>query len=539
MPFASARPQAFAALRKIARTLSLAWDLDTTLDLIVRQTTEVMHVDSCAIYLLDPESEILRLRATTGLAKRAIGRATLKVGEGMTGHAVQRNEPVFARDALHDPHFKLVEEAEEMVFHSLLAVPLVVEGRAIGAMNVQTVQAHSFWEEEVELLLLVSDLAAGALLKAQLYDSQCRQLEELRALSEISQAVTSPQYLDDILGVVTEMAAQTMNAAVCSIFLLNETGSHLELRSAKRTTSPYRPRPPIPLGEGVTGHVAVTGEPSYVRDVSADSRYLGAELARQEGLMSLLSVPLRVRERVIGVFNCYTAQVREFTAEQRALLITLANQTALAIENVRLVTHAAIVREMNHRIKNNLQTVAMLMQLQIPEAGQGETRRVLELNINRIHTIAAVHEVLSERGFSLVDVKQVLERVTQMTLETLAITGQRVQVVVEGEAILLPTRFATSLILVVNELVQNAIEHAFVGQEMGLIEVSLGRSVTEIVILVRDDGVGMPAHIPTHLGLEITQTLVSEELRGRIKFQARSKGTEISIRLPRELEKLG
>ena len=155
----STRPQAMTALRQIARALSTAWDLDSTLDLIVRKTTEVMHVDSCTIYLLDPDGFTLRLRATTGLAKRALGRATLEMGEGMTGYAVQSNQPVFARDAQQDPHFKWVDEAEETRFASLLAVPLVIEADVIGALNVQTRTPHEFSEDEVELLSLIGDMA--------------------------------------------------------------------------------------------------------------------------------------------------------------------------------------------------------------------------------------------------------------------------------------------------------------------------------------------------------------------------------------------
>src|SRR5688572_30249691 len=95
-PLPSSRPQALTALRAIARALSAAWDLDTTLDLIARKTTEVMAVDSCTIYLPDPDGRTLRLRATTGLARRALGRATLQVGEGMTGYAVESGRPIHA-----------------------------------------------------------------------------------------------------------------------------------------------------------------------------------------------------------------------------------------------------------------------------------------------------------------------------------------------------------------------------------------------------------------------------------------------------------
>ena len=530
------RPEAVTALRQIARALSAAWDLNTTLDLIARKTAEVMVVDSCSIYLLDPDGLTLRLQASTGLARRAVGRATLKVGEGMTGYAIQLNKPVYAKYAQDNPHFKSVDEAEEKAFRSLLAVPLNVEAKPIGALNVQTIDLHRFSQEEVEMLSLIADLAAGALAKAQLYDRQKQQLEEMRVLAAVSEAVTSPQYLDDILDVVTAMASKTMNTAVCSIFLLNEQGTHLELRSAKQTTRPYRYRPPLPIGEGILGRVANTGKIIYVPDVRTDPRYVGAELARREGLVSLLSVPLSVRDRVIGVLSCYTDEFHEFSREQLSLFTTLANQTALAIENARLVTNAAVIREMHHRIKNNLQTVAMLMQLQLGDADKLDTREVLETSIHRIRSIAAVHEVLSEKGFRLVDVKDVLQRITHTTATTMTAPNQDISIQVYGESILLPSRSATSLTLVVNELVQNALEHAFVGRTKGVIEVSLGRSPEEIIILVRDNGIGLPTEYIKGLGLEISEMLVQEDLNGRIKFNRLESGTEVSVRIPRDLE---
>jgi two-component system, sensor histidine kinase PdtaS len=535
MPLTPApRPLALAALRQIARALSAAWDVDSSLDLIARKTTEVMQVDSCTIYLLDPDEPVLRLRATTGLARRALGRATLQVGEGMTGTAVARNQPIFAADAQHDPHFKWLDEAEEKAFRSLLAVPLTVKDKVIGALNVQTIAARQFSPDEVELLSLIGDLAAGALVKAQLYDSQSSQLAELQALAQASAAIAAPQYLDDMLDVVTSMAAQMMNAAVCSLFLLDESGRHLEMRSAKRIASPYRQRPPLPISEGAIGRVARERRPLMIEDVRTDSRYKERELARAEGLVSLLSVPLLARNRAIGVLNCYTAEPHIFSEEQQALFATLANQTALAIDNARLMTNAAVAREMHHRIKNNLQTVAMLMQLQMAEADRLDARQLLELSVQRVRSIAAVHEALSEQGFHLVDVKDVLTRIAQMTSETMLAPRQEIRIQIEGEGLLLPARAATAVSLVINELVQNALEHAFVGRDSGKITVSLGRSAEEYILIVRDNGVGLPEEPIRGVGLEIVETLVHDDLHGRLRFNRLPLGTEASLRIPRQ-----
>ncbi len=288
---ASARPQAVTALREIARALSAAWDLDTTLDLIAQKTTEAMHVDSCTIYLLDPDGRILRLRATTGLAPRALGRAALAVGEGMTGYAVEMNAPVFAADAQQHPRFKRVDEALEMQYVSLLAIPLRIEERVIGALNVQTRARHEFSGDEIEILSLIGELAGGALAKAQLYDDQKRQIGELQALATLSEVVTSPQYLDEMLDVVTEMAAQTMETAVCAIFLLNEATQQVELRSAKRASQVFRQMPPLAMGEGTIGKVAQSGQPLHGSNLRQGGHDTHAKLAVRKDLFRIWPYP--------------------------------------------------------------------------------------------------------------------------------------------------------------------------------------------------------------------------------------------------------
>lgn len=522
-------------LREIARAISAASDLDTTLDLIAHKTTEVMGVDSCTIYLLDPDHETLRLRASTGLARRAVGHATLHIGEGLTGYAVTHTQPIYAHDAKTDPRFKFIDETDEKQFSSLLAVPMISEGKTIGAMNVQTLSPRDFGEEEIELLALIGDLAAGALNKAALYDHLTRQLNELTALARVSEAVTSPIYLNEMLDVVTKMAAQVMNAAVCSIFLLDETSGKLEMKSAQRLDRAYATRAPIPLGEGISGRVAKTGKPIIVHDVRNDKRYINPDLAKREDLVSMLSVPLTVRDKVIGVLNCFTSAPRKFSKEQIALFSTLANQTALALENARLVTNAAVVREMHHRIKNNLQTVAMLMRMQASKKESELTAQdVLHQSINRIQSIAAVHEVLSEQGFQLVDVKDVVERIVRMTAQNMISHEKQISISVEGESIVLPSRLATSLALVINELTQNALEHAFVDRPRGKVIITLTHTPREYWVTVADNGVGIPSKIPSSLGLEIVETLVKDDLKGKIKFKRDKRGTIVEIRLPRK-----
>ena len=528
------RSSIVASLREIAQALSAAWDLDTTLDLIARRTNHVMGTDSCSIYLLEPDGDILRLRASTRLARESLGRASLRMGEGLTGWAALNGKEAAVREAKFDPRFKLLPETNEEGLKSLLAVPLTNRGRVIGAMNVQTSEFHDFSPDEAELLMLIGDLAAGALDRASLYDGMNRRLEELTTLAKVSQTVTSQMVPGEMLELVAEMTAQTMGVEVCALHLIDEERGELVMRAAWSRNQTYRRRPALRTDEGVMGEVIRARKPVVVDDVRVDPRYRHQEMAREEGLVSMLAVPLIVREKAIGVMACYTTRPTAFTPQQIALLSTLANQTALAIENARLSTSAAVVREMHHRIKNNLQTVAMLLQMQGGQTADPALAEVLRASIGRILSIAAVHEVLSRQGFRLVDVKQVAERIVRLTSQNMVRPGLAAAISVEGEAILLPSRPATSLALVVNELLQNALEHAFAGRSEGRIRILLGRTPEGTLVEVEDDGVGFSQGAPSsQLGLDIVQTLVRDDLSGTIEFQSGASGTRAVLHIPR------
>lgn len=526
-----------SSLREIAQALSAAWDLDTTLDLIARRTEQVMQVNSCSIYLLEPNGDILRLRASTRLARDAIGRAHLLLGEGLTGWAAQHSQAVAVREAQADPRFKFLPETREQKLHSLLAVPLVNRERVIGAMNVQTADPHDFTPDEIELLSLIGDLAAGALDRAILYDRMNRQIVELTTLAKVSEAVTSPLYLDEMLDLVVEMAAKVMGAPICSLRLIDDTRGELVVHAIDQQRA-YWSRPLAAFNKSIADRVIAAKKPIAIENLEDEHPARDDVLIRQEHLVSMLAVPLVVREKAIGVLSCYTNRPRDFGESDVALFSTLANQTALAIENARLVTNAAVVREMHHRIKNNLQTVAMLLRMQSPGGDNLSTRDVLQISVNRILSIAAVHEILSQEGFRFVDVKDVADRIAQLTAQNMLSPERRIHIHVTGDAIVLPSKPATSLALVINELLQNALEHAFVDQAQGTVTISLSHSPQHFVIEVSDDGVGLPKERTSSTGLEIVETLVRDDLRGKIAFKSGKKGTRASIHLPQSIAEI-
>lgn len=523
-----------SALREISRTINAALDLDNTLTLITRKTAEVMRMDSCSIYLLDGAREYLVLKATTGLAAEAVGQGRLKLGEGLTGWAAEHGEPAASADAQADPRFKYVPGTDESRFRSLLAVPLATGGKVVGAMNVQTTGTHEYGEDEIELLSIIADMAAGALEKARLYDSMRRQIMELRTLAEVSETLTSPLYLEQILRLLVEMAARVFDAPLCTLMLLD--GEELVLAATHPEGVHPRPRHALKVGDGIAGLAAQSGQPVMSADLASDPRFKTNELTDKAHVRSLLSVPLRVRDRTLGVVNCYTSRHHKFTQSEVNLLQTLANQTALAIENAGLVVKSAMVREMHHRVKNNLQMIAMLLRLQMREGRDVSGREVLTETINRILSIAAVHEILAAEGLQQVAVRAMLDRVVHTVTQTMAPPGVALDVRVEGDDVSLPSQQATSLALVVNELLANAMEHAFPGRSGGQVTIVLMLAPDALRVEVRDDGVGLPEGFSpdrsADLGLQIVTTLVQDDLKGRIVF-TNAGGTRAVITMPR------
>jgi signal transduction protein with GAF and PtsI domain len=171
------------------------------------------------------------------------------------------------------------------------------------------------------------------------------QKKQLEALEEVSRAIVSDLYLEDILKLIVMVTAEVMDSNICALLLLNEKEQRLEIRATQSVSQDYINKPTVKLGEGTAGLVALENHPIQIWDVKEDPRYINKKVAIKEGLCSLLSVPMCVKGKVIGVLNCYTATPREFAPEDISLLTAVANQAAVAIENTELLVKTRIVQE--------------------------------------------------------------------------------------------------------------------------------------------------------------------------------------------------
>lgn len=169
--------------------------------------------------------------------------------------------------------------------------------------------------------------------------------KSVEALTVISKAITSDQYLEDILRLIVMVTAEVMNSSVCSLWLLDEQERVLRLRATQAINPEYVRDRVLKVGEGVVGKVVVENKPHIALNVLEDPDFKEKELARHLGLVSMLSIPMRVKDRVIGVINCYTSHPHRFTELEMNVLTAVANQAAVAIENTELMVKTKIIQE--------------------------------------------------------------------------------------------------------------------------------------------------------------------------------------------------
>jgi len=221
-------------------------------------------------------------------------------------------------------------------------------------------------------------------------------------------------------------------------------------------------------------------------------------------------------------------------------LVLVRDVTELRHRERELMTKDATIREIHHRVKNNLQTVAALLRLQSRRLEEPKARAALDEAVRRVGSIATVHETLSHAPEEIVDFDDVAERVAAMAGEVSSAEA-RVKPVLLGRFGLLPSAVATPLALVLAELLQNALQHGLAQSPDpgvdGLLEVCVDRSQERLTVMVQDNGVGLPEEFDlassTSLGLQIVRTLVVSELGGRLEVKPRDGGgTKAVVDLP-------
>jgi len=336
---ASSQNAQVALLHRISNLVSSDQDIEAILQEMVSLAMNVTHSDACLVYLIDHATNEIVLRASQLPHDAEIGRVRLKMGEGITGWVAAHNSVVaLPRHASADARFKAFSSLQEDSYEAFLSVPLVDSGLIIGVINVQHCDPHPHSSDEVALLTFIGEQMGGIIARTRLAEQSQGAVRRMETLAAVAQAISAESYLERILQAISEMLAETLDSAVCSILLVDDEKKELTVSAARCSAPDYMHRMPIRMEGSLIEYVIRQGHPIIIPNIHNEKQYRYPELARKSGLMSLLAAPLTSQGKVIGSINVYTRDARAFSDDEVGFVKVVAGQAAIAIQNARLMS---------------------------------------------------------------------------------------------------------------------------------------------------------------------------------------------------------
>ncbi|GLC87165.1 sensor histidine kinase [Lysinibacillus piscis] len=334
-----------------------------------------------------------------------------------------------------------------------------------------------------------------------------------------------------ILGVARnlQLIADLSQADVFINCLLEDGDAALVVAEAKPTTVPSL------YQKSMVGHITVeemepgvffclqTGKPV------ASSRGITAE----RGVMRQDIVPIKDEQGTTIAALIKESNISEVVENKKTMakLLTIHDN-----EEKQRVLQAMAIQEIHHRVKNNLQVIASLLRLQMRRFSSAEVMAIFHDSIARISSMALVHDYLAQARTDEADIKWLITEVTTLLVSSSIIPGQDITVSVEGESVYCPSNQATVIVMIVNELVQNSIKHAFPTKRDGAITIQIKTIKQMMTITVIDNGCGIDDSFSLNhsasLGLQLVEMLVGEKLQGVFSFQPSIEGTRAFLTFP-------
>jgi GAF domain-containing protein/anti-sigma regulatory factor (Ser/Thr protein kinase) len=361
---------------------------------LLERITAILHVDTAAILLLEPDGEMLRARAAKGIEEEVEQNVRIPVGAGFAGR-IAATRAAFAiedidRADIYNPILR------QKGIRSLLGVPLLVSGRILGVLHVGSLTPRVFDDDDRELLQLAGDRAAIAIEHAQLFEEERADRRRLESLQRITDAALAYLPADELLNELLERITAILDVDTAAILLLEPSGETLRARAAKGIEEEVEEGVHIPVGAGFAGRIAAT-HAALAIDV-ADDADLHNPILRRKGIRSLLGVPLLVSGRILGVLHVGSLTPRVFDDDDRELLQLAGDRAAIAIEHAQLFEQRLIAETLQRRLlPQELPAIAglELAARYLPAAGSslgGDWYDVFELPGGRV--VLAVGDVV-------------------------------------------------------------------------------------------------------------------------------------------------
>lgn len=316
----------FAAICKVSRAFGTTSSRKEILDLIVESAIKTMHVKAACLFLLDEQKDIFLIAAQKGLSKDYLHSKPIRARK-MVDDILKKGYLVIA-DATKDPRIENPEAKKKEGVVSLLIVPVMVGGKAIGVLTLYTDGPRKFGIDEIDFLTALAEQGGMAVEHTRLVESI---REYIRIFLDLSTNINSTLDLKTILNGLTQDVAQALGVKAASIRLLNDDRTSLQLAASYGLSEKYLNKGPISAEKSIAK--ALKGEPVVVKNASTDKGVQYKKEKKEEGIVSILCVPIKVKDEVIGVLRLYSAVTREFSDQEIALVTAIASHGGLAIQN--------------------------------------------------------------------------------------------------------------------------------------------------------------------------------------------------------------
>ena len=561
-------PEQVKRLYLVSKVIHSTLDQQEALELIVREAVRLVDATSGSVVLINPIDGFLEIQASHGLPEGA--KLKLRVGEGITGWVAQQGKSAIVPNVREDQRYVPAHEHTQ----SELAVPLEINGVLSGVVNVDSDETDAFDESDLALLTELASQAASVIHNTFLYEQSRIRADLFESLITVGQAINSAVDLDEALTAITREAASLMNAKACALQLLDESAAHLKLVASHGAGEAYLNKPDVEISESFLGSVVRLKKPLQIENVQTSNAYQQQNIAREENLLAMLSIPLVFGGNAIGTLNVYKEETYVFSNDEIHIATALAELSALAIEKARLLERIVeseellrqneklsalglLAGEVAHEIRNPLTVLKMLyhsLGLEFPEDDpRAEDVRIMGEKMDHLNTI--VEQILTfarnaEPSLKLTDINKLIDDLRILVRRKLA--QQNVELEIQPEANLPPVKAdGPQLSQVFLNLTLNALEAMPNGGTLTIesrtIQLNKGDATPmHVRIEFRDTGCGMDAESRERaftsllntskpdgagLGLAIVGRIV-ESHGGRIKIKPSDSGTTFSILLP-------
>jgi sigma-B regulation protein RsbU (phosphoserine phosphatase) len=343
-------------LLEVSQATSETLDLDQLLANVAEIVKEVIPHDLFAILLYSEKTRGLRIRHAIGHRDEIMRSLTIQLGEGITGTAAASRQPVLVPDVRTDSRYLTALDA----VRAELAVPMLVRGKLVGVIDLESTRVNAFTEQDKALLTLIATRIGVSIDNARLYRRVERQNRTLRVLAHLSQEFSSILDLDELLTKIANTVRAVIAFDAFSIFLVDPEFGLLRHRFSQRYDERVAVQN-IEMGKGITGAAVQSRETIRVADTLSDPRYISAH----PDVRSEVAVPLVSQDRVIGVMDLESNRLGFFTDEHVRALSLLAPQIASSVENARLYEELA---QREQRMQEDLRAAYKLQSVLLPRS---------------------------------------------------------------------------------------------------------------------------------------------------------------------------